>query len=306
MKLALSVKGGGIRGAVPARALSWVEAQLGPCAKAFDIIGGVSTGGILTCGLCHPQGFSAAQLLDLYVKDGAQIFHRGWADPIAPLRVKFEAIGIETVLKKHYGTARLSETTTECLITAHNIVTRRGQFYKRWKARADPKEDLPLWVVSRATSAAPTYFPPAYFPPDPNAYIDGGVFGTDPSLWIWSEAHHLWPGEEIVMLSLGTGYRTDAIDAAQSQQWGEIQWLTHLSSLFTDGTADAIQHVMAEDILDADHYFRIDAPILPGGPDTAMDNATAENIQKLIALADKMIADNQDGLQRFVKLAKSR
>ena len=153
MKRVLSIRGGGIRGAIPARILSHLEAKIGPCAEHFDLIGGVSTGGILTCGLVHPAGFSAAQLLDLYVKDGAEIFHRAWYDPIAPLQVKFAAAGIERVLQKHYGETLLSQASTECLVTAHNIVTRRSQFFKRSQAREDANSDLPLWKVSRATSA---------------------------------------------------------------------------------------------------------------------------------------------------------
>ncbi len=240
------------------------------------------------------------------MSDGATIFHRDWYDPAALLKVKFPAVAIEGVLKKYYGeSAMLSQATTECLITARNIVTGRSQFFKRSKAISDQTSDFPLWQVSRATSAAPTYFPPAWFPPNPNAYIDGGVGGTDPALWCWSEAHHLWPNEEIFVLSLGTGYRTDEIPAEKSQEWGELEWLPHLASMFTDGTADAMQHVLGEDILDPEHYIQIDAPLVGDSPNHAMDDASPTNIQALIAFADQIIAQNQDALQRVIQILKT-
>ncbi|MDQ3666531.1 MAG: patatin-like phospholipase family protein [Acidobacteriota bacterium] len=78
----LAIDGGGIRGIIPARVLVEVEKLTQrPVSKLFDLIIGTSTGGILALGLTRPRNnapaFSAAQLLDLYLKDGENIFPHG-------------------------------------------------------------------------------------------------------------------------------------------------------------------------------------------------------------------------------------
>jgi patatin-like phospholipase/acyl hydrolase len=78
----LAIDGGGIRGIIPARLLVEVEKLTQrPIAELFDLIVGTSTGGILALGLTKPgsngPAFSAAQLLDLYLNHGENIFPHG-------------------------------------------------------------------------------------------------------------------------------------------------------------------------------------------------------------------------------------
>src|ERR1700748_3260281 len=79
----LAIDGGGIRGIIPAFILSQIEQTVGmPCYKLFDIIGGTSTGGILSAGLTtpNPNGgpgnipFTAVDLLNIYKNNGSSIF----------------------------------------------------------------------------------------------------------------------------------------------------------------------------------------------------------------------------------------
>src|ERR1022692_2828736 len=71
----LSIDGGGIRGIFPAAALATLErtyASGRSIADFFDLIAGTSTGGILALGL--GAGFTARELLDLYVRRGCEVF----------------------------------------------------------------------------------------------------------------------------------------------------------------------------------------------------------------------------------------
>src|SRR4051812_12867623 len=76
----LAIDGGGIRGIIPAYILSQIELLIQKrCYQLFDIVGGTSTGGILTAGLTTLQPgssfpFSAASLLKIYQQNGANIF----------------------------------------------------------------------------------------------------------------------------------------------------------------------------------------------------------------------------------------
>src|SRR5258708_1694631 len=71
----LSIDGGGIRGIFPAAVLAGLEREFTggrSIAPYFDLIAGTSTGGILALGL--GAGYTATDLLELYVKRGNEIF----------------------------------------------------------------------------------------------------------------------------------------------------------------------------------------------------------------------------------------
>ena len=71
----LSIDGGGIRGIIPARILQRIEeATNKPARDLFHLISGTSTGGIIGCGLL--AGKTAAEMAELYVRNGGTIFHR--------------------------------------------------------------------------------------------------------------------------------------------------------------------------------------------------------------------------------------
>jgi patatin-like phospholipase/acyl hydrolase len=84
----LSIDGGGIRGIIPAKVLADLELRAGrPVAQLFDLVVGTSTGGILALGLTAPgEGgaprWAAADLVELYVREGPRIFHRSVYDRI--------------------------------------------------------------------------------------------------------------------------------------------------------------------------------------------------------------------------------
>src|ERR1700683_4076735 len=71
----LAIDGGGIRGIYPASVLAGLEESYlggGSIADYFDLIAGTSTGGIIALGLA--AGFTAADLRELYVCRGGEIF----------------------------------------------------------------------------------------------------------------------------------------------------------------------------------------------------------------------------------------
>ena len=75
----LSIDGGGIRGIFPAGVLADFEASLGGAsliADHFDLAAGASTGGIIVLGL--GAGKTAAEIRDLYLHRGSQIFPPVW------------------------------------------------------------------------------------------------------------------------------------------------------------------------------------------------------------------------------------
>jgi uncharacterized protein len=174
----LAIDGGGMRGVIPATVLMEMEKRTGKAAAGlFDLIAGTSTGGILALGLAKPGAdgrpeYTAGDLRELYFEHGAVIFpHPGfpvtlWNTVKRPFADKYSASGIEGVLQQYFGDARLREACCDLLIPSYEIQLRQPWFFRSNRARTNGAYDFALRDVGRATSAAPTYFPP---PPSWNA-----------------------------------------------------------------------------------------------------------------------------------------
>src|ERR1043166_2187172 len=133
VKKVLSIDGGGIRGVIPATVLAEVEARTNtPIAHLFDLIAGTSTGGIIALGLSRPAKdggtdpkYAASALAELYEKEGGRIFARTlWHQVLAVdnlLGQKYEADGVESVLKEYLGDTPLSKAITETLVTSYEL-----------------------------------------------------------------------------------------------------------------------------------------------------------------------------------------
>src|SRR5450759_2045568 len=186
----LSIDGGGLKGLIPAEALIAIETQLDaltgrslPLSDRFDLIGGTSTGAILAVGLA--LGLKAAELRDFYLKFGKQIFtkvfltERFWHSyPSGPLEQHLKDVfGEGTTL----GSGKLR---TNILIVSKNVTLGTTWFFTtnpKGKYFANNQGCL-LYQIVRASSAAPTYFPPQTISvpddegqPQEYEFIDGGV-----------------------------------------------------------------------------------------------------------------------------------
>jgi len=217
-KRILAIDGGGIRGVIPAKVLTAIETQTGKkIAELFDLIAGTSTGGILAAGLCVPgpdgktPKYAAADLLNLYKMHGGAIFSASWLRKLTSLFVgaEYSPKPLEGQLLAYMGDARLADAVTRLLITSFDLYAGEAWFFSREKARARGDRNYLLREVARATSAAPTYFPPFKFAdagPDKPVLVDGGVFANNPALCAWVDEHEDVKGNsDVLILSLVPG-----------------------------------------------------------------------------------------------------
>src|SRR4051812_18092693 len=88
--LAICFDGGGLRGLVPVCALEIVEKELGqPIHKSAWLISGSSTGSIIASSLA--VGLSAAEIKELYIKLGNEIFAGSWRTaPVIGLLARYK------------------------------------------------------------------------------------------------------------------------------------------------------------------------------------------------------------------------
>jgi patatin-like phospholipase/acyl hydrolase len=313
----LSIDGGGIRGIIPARIIAEIEERTNqPASKLFDLIAGTSTGGILALGLATPKEpgssepkYRAEHLIELYRQNGRNIFSRSrlhaTVSALGLLGPKYEAAGLEEVLCRYFGEFRLHDILTRVLVTSYNTAGPAPTFFKSWRARKPEagwtssirnRYDYRLREIARATSAAPTFFPPlkladlASGEPD-MCLIDGGVFANNPAMCAWAEVPELFRDvKEFIVISIGTGNDEDKVLYAQASGWGLARWARPLVKTLFDGVSDTV-HYQMQQRLGAQlgrKYYRFQGNL---GKRTAMDNARDDNLQALLGIAEKIISD---------------
>lgn len=301
VKTILSIDGGGIRGLIPAVVLAEIERRTQRrIADLFQLIAGTSTGGILAVGLTVPDTagrpkYTAQDMVDLYANNGDKIFRKQWwRQKLSWLNgASYSPKALEDLLQQYAGDAMLSDAVTGLLVTTWELRTRSAWFFRRAQAKVDPETNHPMRVIARATSAAPTYFPPLRMdaPAGAPAYalVDGGVFANNPGMAAWVDAHEgAKLGQNVFMLSLGTGSADDPITYQTALGWGKILCAQPIIGVVLDGASDTVEHELGR-LLKPDSYYRfqLDIPLA----NRAMDNSSKENIDTLKALAQKMIID---------------
>jgi patatin-like phospholipase/acyl hydrolase len=303
----LSIDGGGIRGIIPAMVLAEIEARTQrPIAGLFDLVAGTSTGGILACGLTIPGARPAAELVDLYLTRGPEIFRRPlWrrvstADGLVDTR--HDPAALQRVLGDYLGAARLAEATTCLLATGYDLASRQPYFFKSWRVAEEPARDLAMVTVAQATAAAPTYFPPVpVHPPGGGpslALIDGGVFANNPAMCAYAEAVRLAPGEPVTLVSLGTGEQTHLMPFAETEHWGLVEWARPIIDVVFDGISDTVDYQLRH--LLGEGYTRLQCRL--DDASDALDDASAGNLRRLVAQAQALVAEQDAELDAVCAL----
>ena len=301
----LSIDGGGIRGIIPAMVLAEIERQTQrPAAHLFHLIAGTSTGGILAIGLTIPKNrgsalYSASQLVDLYHRRGAHIFSRSLAHRLAACgnlrREKYTGSGIAQVLFDYFGESRLRDAATDLLIPSYEIERSRPFFFRSAMARERLDYDFPAHEVARATTAAPTYFPPVKLAAGALAghytLIDGGVFANNPAACALGEARSAHSGAvDFLVVSLGTGELSRCLPYQQAKNWGAVRWAMPMLDVVLDGVSRTVDYQLRQILPGANHserYYRFQATL--DGHNHRLDDAGARNIAALRNVADKLI-----------------
>lgn len=238
-KRLLAIDGGGIRGVLALEILARIEMLLGKgrpefrLGQYFDYIAGTSTGAIIAAGLA--RGMAVAEIMTFYLDAGAQMFAR--ASLLERLKYKFKDEPLARKLKEVFGArTALGSPSLESMLL---LVLRNATTDSPWPissnpfakyndpARPDCNLNLPLWQLIRASTAAPTYFPPEVIEVGPRqfVFVDGGVtMYNDPAfqLFLMATIDRYWPlapagkrgwatgRDRMLLVSVGTGTSSGA------------------------------------------------------------------------------------------------
>ncbi len=237
-KKILSCDGGGILGLMSVEILAKVEVELRVAlqrpelvlADYFDFVCGTSTGAIIAA--CVSAGMSTATIRDFYVSSGAEMFDR--ASLVKRLRYDYNSEPLARKLREVFTQQLGGDTTlgSPALRTVLMMMLRNATTDSPWpvwnnphakfnqRVRKDCNLDLPLWQLVRASTAAPTYFPPevvtfATGTPDEYSFIfvDGGVTTYNNPAWLAFQMATARPyalnwavgAEQLLVVSVGTG-----------------------------------------------------------------------------------------------------
>lgn len=271
-KRLLSLDGGGIRGLIEAEVLSEMESQLKqltgkdrPLCECFDLIGGTSTGAILAASLT--MGLRAADLRDFYLRLGKHVFSPEFF--ITRFWHKYPSQPLEKALKDVLGAdTTLADSRLRTLLL---IVSKNATLGSTWFFTNNPRgkffsqnRGLPLWQIVRASTAAPTYFPPQTIniPSGPEAtrayeFVDGGVsMYNNPSMQLFLEATEPdynigWPTgvDNLLLMSLGAGFSPETIAEGKAMHYNALNWAQYaIEELMGDANLqqNVLMHLIGE------------------------------------------------------------
>lgn len=287
----LALDGGGIRAILTCKVLEFIELRTGKrIHELFDLVAGTSTGGLLACGLTKPEPKTAAEMRNLYLERGPEIFNRTWVESVRKIGglmgPKFGDEGISRVLHEEFGDLRLKECVIPTMLTSYETQIRKPVFFTSWA-----NGECLLRDVCRASSAGPTYFAPAHFgsPPAPlNTYVDGGLICNNPSVVALTEASKLFgvTRDNVLVLSLGTGADEQPIEYEQCRSWGQLAWVRPLIGIMMDGVSALNAHILSE-ILPPQNHIRLQAILT--GKLGEMDNVDPKNMAALESVGQKLV-----------------
>lgn len=328
-KFVLAVDGGGMRGIAPARMLAEFDKVLAVAGKkrvaeAFDLYAGTSTGSIVAAALAastsnHPTVAPYADpenIVAIYRDDGPKIFPkwRWWVNGL--FRQKYSSKPIAASLTRVFGDLRLGELDRNFIAMFYSMRPGAPQavFAHGGPAYGPGSGDewyrsLRLREVVQGSAAAPTYFNPsavnypAAGPDEPSfVAVDGGIYANNPAMCGYVEARRKFPGEDIVVVSLGCGM-SEASYPDRVRRWGVLEWMSlfkgvPLLKAIGDGQASSTIHQM-ETVL-GDRYFRFSFPLAK--VNGRLDDASPENLDALEQAARETVLRERAKLDRLVAL----
>jgi uncharacterized protein len=237
-KFLLSIDGGGIRGILPAAALLRLERLTGkPAREVFSFVAGTSTGALMAAAIA--AGVPAAQILDIYLKRGREIFRprKPWNE------IKRVATGsmydtrkIYEVLAQEFGSAQawsVNDSPIDILLTAKAVADGAPWYFvKDRPANSQVTGRFGLVDCATASAAAPTYFEPWTMrdrsgTTNPGLLVDGGVGVTGNPVYQACVEAFCYTGEylpeQTTIVSLGTGKFQNEPKPRSILGW--LQWI---------------------------------------------------------------------------------
>ena len=167
--------------------------------------------------------------------------------------------------------------------------------------------DVTLYDAVMASTAAPTFFPchnfdvrwPGNARPHHYTAIDGSIFDNPSVTYLGAVRQHLLPGQQVIMIGLGTGYTNRSITRDEWNRYGSLGVVDPVNdlpliSIFFHAGESALLDAFEADMKGSLYLFN--KPLMSGRtddyPSPQIDDGSPENIRKLKNFAETIIEEN--------------
>ena len=262
-KKILACDGGGILGLMSVEILAKIEADLRAklgkdqnfvLADYFDFVCGTSTGAIIAA--CIASGMAMDQVRQFYIDSGKQMFDK--ASVLKRLQYSYNDEPLAKLLREafdkqlHETDAKLGSANLKTLLM---MVMRNNTTDSPWpvsnnpyakynaRDRDDCNLELPLWQLVRASTAAPTYFPPEIVTLGKTKkyefiFVDGGITAYNNPAYLAFQMATAKPydvnwatgTDKLLIVSIGTGNAAKARPDLKADNMNLLYYATSIPS----------------------------------------------------------------------------
>ena len=199
---------------------------------------------------------------------------------------RYEPEPLEAKLQNYFNNYDLSAALIPVLVPTFSISQKKTVLLSSLRPfKNDGQGAVKFWQAARASSAAPTFFPPytMNYNGHSNVFVDGGLTNNNPTYVALRKIKKLCPKlEKIVILSLGTKNEKEELTFAESDTGiqAAVEQLRMANSDHARRNEKNAREIIAH--LD-NHYFRI----VGKTSEVKMDDPSDANIQNLIKIAEQ-------------------
>ncbi|MBI9096197.1 MAG: patatin-like phospholipase family protein [Sphaerochaeta sp.] len=253
-----------------------------------------------------PFGVEMSALEKLYLHHGKEIFPKNQGRLFSQIFTdKYDSQPLEKYLKKTFGNLPLRDAVVPLMLMTYDVAKGRP-----FPLSSRDSHDFLFWEAGRATSAAPTYFKPAYLydrqEETMQTLIDGGLIANNPTLFAYSEAKKLYPhAKKFHILSISTA-SSDFGFTISGAGSGVIGWIdpakgTPIQKIYAGSQLQAVDAI-APDIPDIE-YTRIHGSL---GEQIRLDSTSSTALAMMREKAMQIYRDNDTRIGEYVEKLQRR
>lgn len=226
---------------------------------------------------------------------------------------KYGQIGFRKVLGPLFNNYSIADVQTPFVVPAYSWRTRSSYVFRN--SNPDMHHHK-LTSVPTASSSAPYYFTPHLtrsYDGTRHALIDGGLVCNTPALYALEEAKRLYPNDELVLISIGTGGAPAPISEDMALKVGLFHTMRELWNYAASGGTSHVKDILQYrqeagevQVFDFDFDFMDCGAYKYAEPSRDIDDTSPKNLRRLSQCANIMFDKNFKQLEALGRLIGRR
>ena len=292
MKKLLNIDGGGVRVYFPLLIMNYIEKKTNKkIIEIFDFYSGVSASSIILSAILTE--YTVEEIIKQFKEISKTIFYKSYfytmSSGFGLFNSKYPDCYINNEFQNFFKGLKLADAKKPLSILTYDLANSKPIC---WHSFHDTHKEYDLWKLIRASTAAPTYFPP--FVLDSHTLIDGGIVTNNLSELIFTHALvYYGQQEDFFQLSIATGnYNPNIIHTPN----GLYSWSSSLLNVFFNASASYEMNTLKKlsKIENLKHFYRLEINL---EEDITLDDYTAfDQMDQIFA---KWLKENQSYLDNI-------